>query len=118
MRCPTIFSFALAFAIFLCVGCGSSATPSDAADRWRRSGDYYALLELVDRHIDPQWNDAVSKADVVKYLGNGIQNPDIYPNAGPNLWVYASSRPVAASHYLIVGFNNRGMVKDVSWASE
>src|SRR5689334_20889234 len=33
-----------------------SPAVTDPVARWRSSRDYYALLELVDRHIDPQWN--------------------------------------------------------------
>jgi hypothetical protein len=89
-----------------------------AVERWRATGDYDALLELVDAHIDPAWNGKVSKADVTRYLGEGIHDPDGYPNAGPDFWVYSSRRPVPVGSYLYIAFTGDGLVKAVSWGSE
>jgi hypothetical protein len=91
---------------------------SDASQRWRSTGDYYALLELVDTHIDPHWNGKVSKRDVVKCLGEGVHDPQLYPNAGANFWIYSSDRPIPSGSYLFITFGDDGFVKDVSWGSE
>ena len=92
---------------------------SDAQERWETSGDYYALLELVDTYIDPQWNGKVSKAEVIKWLGGeGAHSEDEYPNAGPNFWVYSSTRPIPSGSYLFIEFGDDGFVKDVAWGSE
>jgi hypothetical protein len=116
-------------AIYLISLCGCSTTPASPlisaaalddgpSQRWRTTGDYYALLELVDAHIDPEWNGKVSKADVAKYLGEGIHDPDGYPNAGPNIRVYESTRAVQVGAYLFIRFTDDGFVKSVSWGSE
>ena len=116
----------LALSALVLFGCRAStnsrlvatASRSTANERWRASGDYYALLEIVDTHIDPAWNGKVSRAEVVRYLGEGLHNSDEYPGAGPKTWVYPSHRPVPSGSYLFVEFGDDGFVKQVSWGSE
>lgn len=96
----------------------ADAIPAVVDDNWREHRSYYALLEIVDEHIDPRAHHNVSKADVRKYLGQGIDDPDGYPNAGPDFWVYPSSRRVPYGHYLLVYFDNTGHVAEIGWASE
>jgi len=105
-----------------CAGCAASApqdeVPSAVYRAWREKGSYYALLEIVDAHIDPSVHSRVSKADVRGYLGPGADSPDLYPNAGPDFWVYFSSRRVPFGSYLFVEFDKAGFVKEISWGSE
>src|SRR5580704_11014454 len=75
---------------------------ADAEVVWQKTGDYYALLKIVDAHIDPRYNGNVSEADVIKYLGDGSHDGDGYPGAGPNVWVYSSSRCIPEGSYLFV----------------
>ena len=92
--------------------------PRDVYQAWREKDSYYALLEIVDAHIDPSVHPRVSKADVRKYLGPAVDSPDLYPNAGPDLWVYSSSRRVPFGSYLFVEFDKAGFVKEIIWGSE
>lgn len=93
-------------------------TPApDVSRRWRERRDYYALLEIVDAYIDP-FNHKAAKADVLKHLGRGCDTPDSYPNAGPRIWVYPSSRRVPYGSYLVIEFDEDDMVKHIEWASE
>jgi len=95
----------------------SKEPASEVFQRWEKSRSYYALLELVDAYIDPLSNKA-SKSDVEKYLGPGIDTPDHHPNAGPNMWVYPSIRRVPHGSYLIIEFDDQGMVQRIGWVSE
>lgn len=96
----------------------NDAVPANVERNWREHGSYYALLEIVDAHIDPFNHRNVSRADVRKYLGDGIDDRDGYPNAGPNFWVYPSSRRVPYGSYLLVYFDDSGHVEEIGWASE
>jgi outer membrane protein assembly factor BamE (lipoprotein component of BamABCDE complex) len=110
-------SFALA--LLLMAACASAPpdddirkeVPQEVHDRWQQDGNYYALLELVEAYVEP----GVSKEVVRRHLGEGATDPDDYPNAGPNYWVYFSSRRVMEPHILIVEFDDRGLVKDAGW---
>jgi hypothetical protein len=95
----------------------SNNPQADPVTRYHQTEDYYALLQIVDEQIDPAWNGRVSKADVLKFLGKGIDNPDLYPNAGPDYWVYTSTRRIPEGSYLCITFDN-GFVKSVAWGSE
>ena len=109
-------------------GCTSPATPASeptvtkapadgAVQRWRASQDDDALRELVDAHVDPAWCGRASKADVRPFTGTGIDDPERYPNAGPN-WVYPSVRPVPVGSSLCVEFTDDGIVPAVTRASK
>lgn len=113
---PSLAFVALLSAFAACTQSHPSP-PLDAATRWRATGDHYALYELVDRYIDPQQHEKVSKADVLRLLGEGIHDPEGYPNAGPDLWVYISDKRGNGS-YLYISFDKNGFVKDASWGSE
>jgi len=88
-----------------------------ASRAWASSQSYYALLEILDAHLDP-WTDAADRATVRRFLGAPIDSPDGYPNAGPNLWVYPSSRRVPWAHILLVDFDADGRVLSLDWVSE
>jgi hypothetical protein len=104
--------------LLLSSGCTTSNNPpADPVIRYRQTDDYYALLQIVDEHIDPAWNGRVSKADVLKFLGKGIDNPDLYPNAGADYWVYTSTRRLPEGSYLFIAFKD-GYVQSLAWGSE
>lgn len=115
------------FAGGLCAGSESRTNKTSNLDvlapdpevfqRWTKDHNYYALLELVDAYIDPRMHQA-TKADVRRYLGNGYDDTGAYPNSGPNLWVYPSSRRVQFGSYLIIEFDSHQRVKTVDWVSE
>jgi hypothetical protein len=117
-RCLLRLATASLLAFAGCAAKPAIQSPSiDAVARYRQTDDYYALLQVVDEHIDPDWNGRVSKAEVLKYLGKGIDDPDLYPNAGPDFWVYTSTRHVPTGSYLFITFDN-DVVKSVAWGSE
>lgn len=87
-------------------------------DTWHKDGSYYALLEIVEAHIDPDNYNKATKEDVRKHLGKPIDDPDGYPNAGPDCWVYTSNRRGPGGSYLIIDFDSQGKVKAVDWVSE
>lgn len=115
-------SSSTAIVVLLVTGCAASVPPkaaeSDASQKWHADVDYYALLKLVDTRIHPRWNRNVSKQDVLEVLGPGIDDPNEYPNAGPDHWVYPSRRPIPIGSYLYICFDHEDMVKEVSWGSE
>jgi hypothetical protein len=125
MKTKWIVSISLLLLIFGCASCSHSTTIAPNAPapevfrKWKEHHDYYALLEIVDAYIDPNLHEA-SKADVLKYLGHGIDTPDDYPNAGPKLWVYESVRRRCdgLDTYLLVEFDERDIVKTIFWGSE
>ena len=88
-----------------------------ASRAWARSQSYYALLELLDAHLDPR-DHTVNRTTVRRFLGVPIDSPDGYPNAGPDLWVYPASRRVGWEHILLVSFGANGRVRSLDWASE
>ncbi len=115
----------LAFLLFLlvmlvgCVSMGTGITRDEVSQRvvrrWHDEGSYYALLEIVDAHIA---TGRTTKEHVRERLGQAADSPDGYPNAGPKMWVYSSSRRVPYGSYLVVRFDDRDVVEDVSWVSE
>ncbi|MEX2213885.1 MAG: hypothetical protein WD768_07145 [Phycisphaeraceae bacterium] len=89
--------------------------PASVYRQWHEQRNYYALVQIIDAHIHVN---GTTKAEVREKLGDGLDNRDGYPNAGPDFWVYPSSRRVPWEHYLLVEFDQRGIVKEISWASE
>ena len=110
--------------VAIAVGCASTPENSQhkvlrpdptVYHRWTEQGNYYALLEIVDAHI----HEGVTKADVLKHLGTPFaDNPEDYPNAGPNNWVYHGNRRAPYGSYLYIGFDQNGLIKELSWGSE
>ena len=96
------------------------AHPWEASPRayreWQETGSYYALLEIVDAHIDPFNKKNVTRQQVLHHLGTRY-NPD-YPGAGPKMLVYPSSRKVPYGSYLIISFDDSDCVKSIDWVSE
>ncbi len=93
------------------------APSPEVFQRWTKDHSYYALLEIVDAYIDPRTHKA-TKADVRRYIGKGDDTKGYYPNSGPNLWVFPSSRRVPYGSYLIIEFDSHQKVKKVDWVSE
>jgi hypothetical protein len=116
----------LILTVLVISGCASSGHRSSAElyapapevfHKWNEHQDYYALLEIVDAYIDP-FNHKATKADVLKYLGQGCDSPEGYPNAGPKTWVYFSSRRVPYGAILIIDFDDHDVVTEIGWVSE
>ena len=84
---------------------------------WRTTQSYYALSEIVDAYIDPRTRE-VTKLDVERLLGPGDDDPEGYPNAGPRLWVYYSSRRGMNAYILLVAFDEKDRVTHINWAAE
>ena len=100
------------------VASDGSLNPSpEVFKKWHEEGNYYALLEIVDAYIDPfNFNHKATKADMLKYLGQKCDSE--YPNAGPKMWVFPSSRRVPYGSYLVVYFDDHDNVKQIEWVSE
>ena len=90
--------------------------PQTTSLAWRKHQSYYALLEIIDAHLDPNYHEA-TKADVKTFLGEGIDD-GLYPNSGPDMWVYTSTRHVPHGTYLLISFDKHGVVKEIDWADE
>ncbi|HEX5000635.1 MAG TPA: hypothetical protein VFY29_20595 [Terriglobia bacterium] len=99
--------------------------PESTYMRWRERRSYYAILEILDAHINPCPDESpcrtlparrATKADVARLLGS--DRDDGYPNAGPDMWVYPSDRRIGVGHYLMITFDRQGMVDGVGSASE
>ena len=108
--------------VFAPVPCFSENLHGSVSDevlaRWLKDNSYYALVEIVDAYIDPQYSSAVSKARVRELLGPGMDRREDYPGASENRWIYPSSRHVPYGSYLIIEFNEAGNVRFLEWASE
>ena len=89
----------------------------DVMQAWHEHRSYYALIEILDTHINP-WGKPATKAQVRDILGPGGEGPDAYPGLGPNTWVYTSSRKVPYGSYCFITFGDDGKVKEIDWASE
>ncbi|HEY8751381.1 MAG TPA: hypothetical protein VIM11_25600 [Tepidisphaeraceae bacterium] len=82
--------------------------------RWAREHSYYALLEIVEAEIKPEIG-TVRREDIRKLLGE----PDAtYPHSGTSAWVYPSERFVPMQSYLLLLFDDRGVVTGYDWLSE
>ena len=55
-----------------------SQVSADVMDAWHNHRSYYALVEILDTHINP-WCNPATKAKVRKYLEEGDEGPDGYP---------------------------------------
>ena len=116
--------FAIVAALLAVSGCATQGTiegdgvPPAVYDAWHKGRSYYALLQIVDAHIDPDNYNTATKEDVRKHLGEPIDDPELYPNAGPDYWVYISSRRGPNGSYLIIEFDSQGKVKGIDWVSE
>jgi hypothetical protein len=86
----------------------------EARVRWQKGRSYYTLMEIVDAHIDPRQYKA-SKAEVRHLLGDPEEG---YPNAGPDFWVYSSSRHIPYGSYLCIYFDEQETVRKIDWVSE
>jgi|GEM_PF-4482398 len=100
--------------------------PESTYKAWQDHRSYYALLEIVDAHIDPcggyespcgePRSYRATKAEVRRLLGDSIDKD--YPHAGPDTWVYSSDRHVPLGSYLVIEFDKQGLVKEIGWVSE
>ena len=102
-----------AFVIYVgIIGCASPSTPEE---RWRETGSYYALLELVDEHLERAPEGTLTRSRVREILGAPGQYPGS-PESGT--WCYAGSRRVPWGHYLLIRFDPDGTVGGFEWVSE
>ena len=117
-----LYIFPLLICIVGCVEVSKKTTTKTILDpsgevfrKWKGDGDYYALLEIVDAYIDP-FSHKATKADVLKYIGKKY-DPD-YPNAGPKMLIFPSSRRIGYGSYLVVYFDDYDNVREIGWVSE
>jgi hypothetical protein len=92
-----------------------SGVPNDVLEAWHSERSYYALVEIVDTYIDPFIHRA-TKQQVEALLG--IQREDGHPGAGPDCWIYSSSRQIPRGSYLCIYFDGDGEVREIEWISE
>jgi hypothetical protein len=96
----------------------STEVSPDVISAWREHQSYYACIEILDTYIHP-WEHIATKADVLKYLGPGENDPEEgHPNSGPNLWIYPSNRKVPFGSYCMIFFDKNGKVSDIGWCDE
>ena len=95
---------------------GTRVSP-EAFKAWKQDRCYYALLEIVDSHIDPNYHKA-SKEDVRKYLGNDYGEGYPAPQKGAQTWWYSSTRQIPQGSHLLISFDSNNIVKTVNWVSE
>ena len=90
----------------------------DVMEAWHRHRSYYALVEILDTHVQFWTYDPPTKAEVRDILGPRDEGPDAHPGIGPNTWVYWSRRKAPFGNYCFITFGEDDNVKSIDWASE
>lgn len=98
------------------IGCQSNRVAPDVSRRWHDQRSYYALVEIIDAHLDPQFH-RVSKQEVLTNLGTpnwGTINQDT------NLvWAYqGSGRHIPQGDKVLFNFDTNGVLTSLDWISE
>ena len=89
---------------------------AEVYERWRKDNSYYALIEIIDAHLDrPDWSRA-TKQDVLRHLGK--------PNWGTikqdpeREWAYQGMRHEPYQNKVIFRFNDEDELIETYWLSE
>ncbi len=89
---------------------------AEVYERWRKDNSYYALIEIIDVHLDrPDWSRA-TKQDVLKHLGK--PNWQTINQDPEREWGYQGMRHVPYQNKAIFEFNDQGELIEIYWLSE
>jgi len=111
----------------LCLcGCGAPpATTTGIADpvapeiyrRWQQDDSYYALVEIIDAHLDRPDHCRATRRDVLRRLGQ--PNWDTICIDRERVWCYqGSGRHVPRQDKVLFTFDDRDKLVDIQWVSE
>ena len=95
---------------------GCEQQRSRVLNLWRTSGNYEALVEIVDGTI-ARGVGTLRRDEVLDLLGTQQLERD-YPNSRRDGFLVWVSDRSAASNRLLVQFDTRGMVRSFGWLSE